>query len=125
MRYFPGRIWCWLTFQAGIHNEFQLPGGGVDPGESPVHALHREVFEETGWHVGPPRLVFRFRRFTFMPDYNMYAEKMCSVFVARPILHVSDPIEPDHSAVWLTHSEAARNLAVNGDRAALAVCLKL
>ena len=28
--------------------EYQLPGGGIDPGESPVVALHREVLEETG-----------------------------------------------------------------------------
>ena len=44
-----------LTYQAGIHHEFQLPGGGVDPGEQPIAALHREVLEETaGALVDPP-----------------------------------------------------------------------
>ncbi len=28
-----------------------LPGGGVDPGESPADAVLREVFEETGQNV--------------------------------------------------------------------------
>ena len=31
-----------LTFQHRPEPEFQLPGGGIDPGESPVQALHRE-----------------------------------------------------------------------------------
>jgi 8-oxo-dGTP diphosphatase len=34
-----------LTFQQEPLPEFQLPGGGVDAGESPLTALHREVFE--------------------------------------------------------------------------------
>ncbi len=37
-----------LTLQNAPAREFQLPGGGIDPGESAVQALHREVYEETG-----------------------------------------------------------------------------
>ena len=37
-----------LTFQSDPNPEFQIPGGGIDPGETPIQALHREVFEETG-----------------------------------------------------------------------------
>ena len=44
----PRRGQLLLTWQGAPHNEVQLPGGGIDPGESPIHALHREVFEETG-----------------------------------------------------------------------------
>lgn len=28
-----------------------FPGGGIDPGESPEEAVHREVWEETGQHI--------------------------------------------------------------------------
>ena len=34
-----------------------LPGGGIDPGESPVAAAVREVHEETGHRLVAPRLV--------------------------------------------------------------------
>jgi 8-oxo-dGTP diphosphatase len=63
-----------VTLQAQPMPEIQLPGGGVDPGESPVAALHREVLEETGWSIAYPRRLGAFRRYTYMPDYDLWAE---------------------------------------------------
>lgn len=34
-----------------------LPGGGIDPGETPEHAVVREILEETGFQVKVDRLV--------------------------------------------------------------------
>lgn len=34
-----------------------LPGGAIDPGEEPADAVVREVFEETGLHVVPERVI--------------------------------------------------------------------
>lgn len=34
-----------------------LPGGALEPGEAPAQALVREVWEETGLHVRPVRLL--------------------------------------------------------------------
>ncbi len=64
-----------LTHQADPTPEFQLPGGGIDPGESPVVALMREVFEETGYRIAKPRRLGAFRRFTYMPEYDLWAVK--------------------------------------------------
>ena len=93
------------THQAEPVPEFQLPGGGIDRGEHPIAALHREVFEETGWKIAVTRRLGAFRRVTYMPDYDLWAEKICAVFVARPVLRLGPPTEPGHSAVQ-DHVEA-------------------
>lgn len=106
-----------LTHQSEPIPEFQLPGGGIDPGESPLTALHREVFEETGWRITAARRLGAFRRFTFMPEYDLWAEKLCHIYLARPALRHGPPTEPGHSAVWMPVDAAVAHLANNGDRA--------
>jgi 8-oxo-dGTP diphosphatase len=107
------------THQASPIPEYQLPGGGIDPGEHPIAALHREVMEETGWHIANIRRVGAFRRFCYMPDYDMWAEKLCTVYLARPVLRIGPPTEPGHTAVWMQPEAALRNLGNAGDRAML------
>ncbi|WP_212522892.1 NUDIX hydrolase [Actibacterium sp. MT2.3-13A] len=105
-----------LTHQAEPLPEIQLPGGGIDPGESPLAALHREVFEETGWRIAPLRRLGAFRRFTYMPEYDIWAEKLCHIYLARPVRPLGAPSEPGHSALWMTAEEAAHRLGNSGDR---------
>lgn len=105
-----------LTYQDAPHREFQLPGGGIDPGEHPIAALHREVYEETGWRISTPRRLGAFRRFTFMPEYDLWAEKMCAVYVARPVAKIGPPIEPDHSAHFVAAFDAPSLIDNAGDR---------
>ena len=109
-----------LTYQAGGHGEFQLPGGGIDPGESPRTALYREVLEETGWSIASPRRFGTYRYFKYMPDYDLLAEKVCHIYIARPIRQIADPREADHSALWMPAEIACSELASPGDRAMLA-----
>jgi 8-oxo-dGTP diphosphatase len=96
--------------------DIQLPGGGIDAGESPLHALHREVLEETGWRIATPRRIGAFRRFVFMPEYDIWAEKICHVYCARPVRKITDPIEPDHETLVLPSAEALHALGNDGDR---------
>jgi ADP-ribose pyrophosphatase YjhB (NUDIX family) len=35
----------------GRHSAWTLPGGGLDPGEDPEHAVRREIREETGYRA--------------------------------------------------------------------------
>ena len=112
------------THQADPLPEYQLPGGGVDRGEHPIAALHREVMEETGYHIAGVRRLGAFRRFTFMPEYNFWAEKLCTIYTARPVLRIVPPTEPGHQAVWLRPSDALNLLGNPGDRAFLRLALR-
>jgi 8-oxo-dGTP diphosphatase len=105
-----------LTHQNAPIPEYQLPGGGIDPGEHMIPALHREIVEETGWRAGPLRRIGAFRRFTFMPEYDLWAEKLCHVFSGRPVLQKGPPLEEGHVAVWATPDEAIELVANDGDK---------
>ena len=105
-----------LTVQHDPQPDLQLPGGGIDPGESPVPALRREVFEETGWSIAAPRRAGAFRRFVYMPEYDLWAEKLCQIYIARPLRRLGPPLEEGHEALWMDAREAARCLRNPGDR---------
>lgn len=105
-----------LTHQEEPEPEVQLPGGGIDPGEPVIPALHREILEETGWHVSGLRRLGAFRRFTYMPEYDLWAEKVCRVYRGRPVLRKGPPTEAGHTAVWAAPAEAADLVENPGDR---------
>jgi 8-oxo-dGTP pyrophosphatase MutT (NUDIX family) len=46
-----------LSESTNAAGRWTLPGGGIDPGESPLEALHREVWEESGQLVEGPRVL--------------------------------------------------------------------
>jgi 8-oxo-dGTP diphosphatase len=106
-----------VTFQSEPEPEFQLPGGGIDPGESPVTALHREVLEETGWRISTPRRIGAFRRHVYMPDYDIWAEKVCAIYIAHPVRELTDPTEPHHTAIWAPLDMVSDMLADPGNAA--------
>lgn len=104
-----------VTFQERPLAEFQLPGGGIDAGEGAVQALHREVREETGWSIRISRRLGVYQRYTYMPDYDLWARKLCHVYLGHPTLCHGAPTEEVHSAVWLDPREAVARLASSGD----------
>ncbi|MEM8793812.1 MAG: NUDIX domain-containing protein [Pseudomonadota bacterium] len=105
--------------------EVQLPGGGIDPGEQPLRALHREVGEETGWRIGELRRFVAFQRFAWLPDYKFWARKTQTIYLARAVRRLGPPSEPGHTPIWLAPEDAPKHLDVAGDRWAAAEALRL
>ena len=83
-----------------------------------------EVGEETGWTIAGPRFLSAYRRFAYMPDHDLHAEKLCEIWLARPIRRLGPPSEPGHSAHWVRPAVAADLLADPGARAILSRWLK-
>jgi 8-oxo-dGTP diphosphatase len=94
-----------------------LPGGRMEPGESPRETLSREVGEECGWsaQVGGP-----------------ICEQEQPIFGGRVSLRASywrmrlgAPLtrQAEHETIWLEPPEAASRLHRASDRAALAAAL--
>ena len=113
-----------LTHQADPIPEYQLPGGGIDPGESPISSLHREVLEETGWVIAHVRKLGAYRRFTYMPEYRLWAEKLCHIYTGRPSVQRGAPTEAGHTAVWTDLETASDIVASEGDAAFVLAFLK-
>ncbi|WP_375279576.1 NUDIX domain-containing protein [Pseudooctadecabacter sp.] len=112
-----------LTIQDGDAPELQLPGGGIDAGEHTLPALHREVMEETGWRMDKPRRLGAFKRFVYMPEYDLWAEKICTVYWSQPTLRFGPPSEAGHHAIWVPMAEAPALLSNEGDAAFVASLL--
>lgn len=101
-----------------------LPGGGVDPGETPIRALHREVWEETGWRIGRPQRLGAFFRYGWLVEERYHARKIALIYAARPIRALGPPQEPDHRPVWVEAGLAPSMLAVEGEARALEMALR-
>jgi 8-oxo-dGTP pyrophosphatase MutT (NUDIX family) len=84
----PGTRW-WVT-----------PGGGIDPGETPLQAAVREVEEETGLAVGPERLLGPVATRIVVHGYS---DQVLSQTEAFFLLQVAETFVPD--AAGLTPDE--------------------
>ena len=113
-----------VTHQSEPYPEFQLPGGGIDDGENALTALHREAFEETGWTISINRKLGAFVFYTYMPEYDRNARKVCHIFECRAVIQKSEPLEPGHTAVFMPPETAVTQIGNPGDRAFVrALCL--
>lgn len=70
---------------------WEVPAGGVDPGETLEQAAAREVLEETGWRPGPLR-----RLHGYHPS-NGLSDQRFELFLAASAEHVGEPSDPAES----------------------------
>lgn len=63
---------------------WELPGGGVDPGETPRRAAAREAWEETGQRVAPEELAFLGFTRTSLPHRGTLRGALFQAEVERP-----------------------------------------
>ena len=88
-----------------------LPGGGLDPGESPAEAVRRELQEETGYPVRPDALVgpVALQRYQDTRDGAPFVQENYLFFTRverfEPRVSDADPYELDLEFQWIPVSE--------------------
>lgn len=113
-----------LSINISPGEEVALPGGGIDPGETPIRALHRESIEETGYTVKVQQRIGVYQRYTYMPEYDLWARKICHIYLCRAGRSVAKPIPPD-TPLWVDAFDALDMLSIDGDRDMFAMGLRL
>jgi 8-oxo-dGTP diphosphatase len=83
-----------------------LPGGGIDPGETPEAAMVREVAEETGLVVTSAKLLCRADQYVERMSAKPCVNKLGYFFLASAEDRGLAPEDDDHECLWLEMAEA-------------------
>ena len=105
-----------LTEQITLENniEVQVPGGGSNKGESLIQTLHREVLEETGWGIKVLKKIGVFQRFTYMPEYKIWAHKICHVYKCVATIRKTKVLEENHRFLFMSRKKTMDALLDTG-----------
>jgi len=112
-----------VTFAGG--QRLDLPGGGIDPGETPVQAAVRECGEEAGLKVMAEAEPFATADHYFVDPAGHSVNTRGVFFAARLLAEAPElKIEDDHQLIWMAPQEALLRLDRESHAWAMALWLR-
>jgi 8-oxo-dGTP diphosphatase len=88
-----------------------LPGGGIEPGETPGEAVVRESLEECGLLVSVGPLACRAIQFARNEAGDACHEKRCWFYEATILRAQPERLLPGHETLWVPPADAQLRLA--------------
>ncbi len=79
-------------------------GGGIEKGETKIEALKRELIEESGYSIKNIKEFEEVGSYIFSEDKG-YLEVIASVYIAEFDKKIAEPIEKDHTVLWVKPEE--------------------
>ncbi len=90
-----------------LEGTYALPGGGLEPSETPEEGLMREFLEETGYRIRILRPLSTARQYVFARAEQIYFNKLCQFFQVALIGDRGPVSETDHHGQWLQCDQVA------------------
>lgn len=84
----------------------ELPGGGLEGGESHEEGLLRELREELGWSIKIGAYLGKGVQYTRMSPRGRFYKLEGHFYTAEKLREINGKIEEDHEERWLTIDEA-------------------
>ena len=93
-----------------------LLGGGIENGESHYNAITRECMEEVGCRVYVGNIICRAERYHWMARFKRNMHVIAYLYSGRLLDKTAEPIEKNHTLVWLTPEECEAQLYLEHQR---------
>jgi len=90
-------------------DRFFYLGGGIEEGETKVDALKREMIEETGYSIKNVKEFTEVGSYLYSEDKG-YLEVVASVYITEFDKKIAEPIEKDHTVLWVNLEEYANKM---------------
>ena len=82
---------------------------GIEKGETKIEALKRELIEESGYSIKNIKEFEEVGTHIFAEDKG-YLEVIASVYIAEFDKKITEPIEKDHTVLWVKPEEYASKM---------------